>query len=450
MKSLRQRLTRRGLVRVISFATALVVVLAASSITAFAMARSYRTTIEYTYQRALSDLVEYINSLDISLDKGKYATTQKQTQGLAAKLWQDAGNAKNALAQLPVTNESTEATSKFLSQVGNYCVALAGQSAEGREVTDEDLKKLDQLAGYAAEVAEKLRQMQQDVQSGKLHLGEVSKAVKKDDTGENAPNVNNGFKEISQGFADYPTMIYDGPFSDNIQQQKPKFLEGRDEASQDDALKAARDATGNAALAYQSETAGNLPCYTFTADSLTVSVAKAGGMVEYFLNSRGVDERTLSDEDAVGRAEQALRDFGFDQFRYRYYAVNSGVLTVNFAATQDGAVLYPDLIKVGVALDNGEIVSYDAKGYLMNHTQRTLPQARLTEAEARAVLSPRLAPESQSMAVIPTDGLNEVYCYEYFCKGEEGEQVLVYINAETGMEEDILIIIEDETGVLSM
>ena len=46
--------------------------------------------------------------------------------------------------------------------------------------------------------------------------------------------------------------------------------------------------------------------------------------------------------------------------RASYYETADGICTVNYAASQDGILLYPDLIKIGIALDNGAVVFYDA------------------------------------------------------------------------------------------
>ena len=53
------------------------------------------------------------------------------------------------------------------------------------------------------------------------------------------------------------------------------------------------------------------------------------------------------------------------------------------------------------------------------------------------------------MAVIPTDSEKEKYVYEFFCKGEYDEDILVYIDAETGMEADILILVTNKNGTLA-
>lgn len=93
---------------------------------------------------------------------------------------------------------------------------------------------------------------------------------------------------------------------------------------------------------------------------------------------------------------------------------------------------------------------FSATGYLMNHTERELEEPVLSLEEARAVLSPHLQVEREGMACVPTSGLNEVLCYEFECSGENGDKVLVYVNASTGMEENIFILLMSDGGTLVM
>lgn len=65
--------------------------------------------MEYSYQRALGELTDYVNNINIALEKGKYASTEKQLQGLSNKLWRETGYAKSALNQLPVNGTELSA-----------------------------------------------------------------------------------------------------------------------------------------------------------------------------------------------------------------------------------------------------------------------------------------------------------------------------------------------------
>lgn len=439
------KLSRRGLVRIISFTVALIVALTAATIGGYNTARRHRTTIEYTYQRALGELTEYLGNLDITLEKGKYAATASQLQGLTAKLWRDASFAKEALGQLPVSGSELTGTYKFLSQVGDFCMTLSARVAQGGTITEEETASLKQLETYSHQVFEQVAQLQNDAQAGLITLTDAAEGAE-----AALPDVGDGFHEMEEGFEDYPTLIYDGPFSDHIQQQKPKLLEGKDIITAEKAAAVAAE-WYSGALEPSGETQGNLPCYIFTADNYRLSVTKAGGMLQYFLHSRSIGEGTLSMEQARRKGDEAMEEWGITGFRQSYYTLNNGVLLINYACTQDGVTLYPDLVKVGVAMDTGEIVSFDATGYIMNHTTRQMPAVEVSANEARQSLSPLLTVQGESrLAVVPSEGLTETLCHEFLCRGEDEEKVLVYVNVQTGQEEQILILLEDETGILTM
>ena len=55
---------------------------------------------------------------------------------------------------------------------------------------------------------------------------------------------------------------------------------------------------------------------------------------------------------------------------------------------------------------------------------------------------------SSQLALIPTGGEYEVLCHEFKCQNESGGHVLVYVNAQTGQQQKILLLLEDESGTL--
>ena len=132
-----------------------------------------------------------------------------------------------------------------------------------------------------------------------------------------------------------------------------------------------------------------------------------------------------------------------------YYLKQEGMLTINYAYEQDGVIMYPDLIKVKVALDDGRILGIETTGYLNNHTVRDIIKIKISKDEAKKTLNKELNIMSEGLAVIPTEWESEVLCYEF--KGQiENHEFLVYINADNGKEEDILIITNTPNGTLTM
>ena len=132
-----------------------------------------------------------------------------------------------------------------------------------------------------------------------------------------------------------------------------------------------------------------------------------------------------------------------------YFIKQGNIVTINYAYNDKGIIVYPDLIKVRVALDNGEILGIETTGYLNSHKSRAYKQPEITIDQARNSLNPDIEIKAENMAIIPTEWKTEIFCYEF--KGSvEGKDFLVYINCETGEEEDILVILDTPGGTLTI
>ena len=52
--------------------------------------------------------------------------------------------------------------------------------------------------------------------------------------------------------------------------------------------------------------------------------------------------------------------------------------------------------------------------------------------------------------MIPTEGKGERYCREFLCDTPSGGKCLVYVDARTGEEAKVLLLLEDEDGTLTL
>ena len=132
-----------------------------------------------------------------------------------------------------------------------------------------------------------------------------------------------------------------------------------------------------------------------------------------------------------------------------YYLTNENILTINYAYYQDNVIIYPDLVKVKIAMDNGEILGIEATNYLNNHIEkREFNNFKISQEDAKKLVSNKVKITSIDKAVIPTEHNSEINCYEI--KGKiENNDFLIFINAETGEEEDILMIVNTPNGTLT-
>lgn len=158
----------------------------------------------------------------------------------------------------------------------------------------------------------------------------------------------------------------------------------------------------------------------------------------------------LSLAESTERAGRFLAERGLTGFIPTYQSAEEGVATCQFAATQGQVVLYPDQVKVKVRMSDGQILGFEGMNYLMAHTRRDLPEVRVSQAEARARLSPRVEVLGVRTCLVPTPARGEVLCHEFRVRLLDST-FLVYINAVTGEEEAILKVIDQgEAGQLVM
>lgn len=443
-------ITKRGMIRLCTLSAAVFAVLIVRNFQLMRTADKAVQKISYTYTRAAEDLADACDNLSSTLEKQMYASSGKMHQELAVQLYREAAAAKAALAQLPVAELQLENTYKFLSQVGNYSLAVSERLMNGEELSDEEYENISSLYEFSKSLSEDMWGLEGAISSGEISLVSDSKTADQEDP----PSITNGFQDFENNFDSYPTLIYDGPFSDNILEKTPKMTANADEVTQETALMRASMAlnVNSTDLPTVSDVEGTMPAWRFSDENSSVAceVTKQGGYISYFLKSRIVSESSINHQEAVEKAREFLDYLGILSMQTTYYEAEGNVLTINFAYNDVGKCVYTDLVKVSVALDNGEIMGYDARGFLVNHYERSYPENIISESRAKEEISPKLTVTANNMAVIPTDNLEEVLCYEFKCKAENGRNVLVYVNAQTGEEEQILILVESDAGTLTI
>lgn len=434
---------------------AVIAVIGVIAVQGHSTAGTLKRQLQYDMARSVENLSESLDNISNTLTKGIYAGSPAMMSFLSAKLWSDAANAKAELSTLPVASLHLENTYKFLSQVGNYSKSLSERYSEGEQISAQDRDNLISLSEYAKRLCENMWMVQQKINDGKLSFEDTQQNISRTEENEEPQYITEGFSEFEEGYDNYPTLIYDGPFSDNIMEKEPELLKNTPYISEDDALRKAQRASGEMELTRSDETdeQGKMPCYVFWKDDVTVAVTKQAGLLCYMTDYREVKEKKLTGEQAVGKAEEYLTYLGIEDMSYTYYEISRNVCTINFAATKENVLMYTDLIKVSVALDNGEITGFDARGYITNHKEREITSPVLTASQAAEKISPYLLVESKRLCYIPSRGTSEIYCYELRCRSKEengGRPILVYVNADTGREEQILLLEISENGTLTV
>ncbi len=447
-------MTRKTKLRCITFGSAAFVILCGLAWQGKVQAAAYRRLLTNEYQHSFIELTDQVEGLNSALQKGRYVTSPPLQTALYAEVYSRAAAAQVALGQLPFSNVELEETAAFLSKTGDYAYALARQAAAGGLGIPER-ETLKDLANASGELALRLDSLEEELNDRTFTLETVLDAEQRL-SAQNQKTIPAGsaFETMEKEFPELPTLLYDGPFSEHLTGRTPKFLEGLPMMNEQAALEAGGRFLNFPPEAFTVASVGNgaLPTYSLSLEtseeSVWLEVSQQGGIPVTLLLSRPFDLPRISSEEALSLAKAFLSSHNFPNMKETYLIRQSGLLTINFAPVQDGVLCYPDLIKITVALDQGEIAGFEASNYLTHHTTRTLPSPSISKESAQATLVPELTVLSHQLALIPTAGEQEILCHEFKCENQDGGHVLVYINAQTGAEEKILLLLEDENGTL--
>ena len=435
----------------------LLVIVAILGIILYQRQREYKQASENSYNMAFYELVNYVQNVETYLAKSLISTTPEHGAETLTNVWREANLAQAYLSRLPIESQELENTERFLNQVSDYSYSLSRKNIYNESLSQEDLKNLKDLHGYSQDLENTLNQLSEDLNSGRFEWGELTKKG----TVAFAQQVDNiskeSFNNLEENFHEYSGLIYDGAFSEHLTKQDKKGLTGED-ISEEQATQIAKQFIGEDQIKEISSLGlsenATIPVYDFSLknnqdQSANISISQKGGHVVYYNSNREVGVEAISQEEANEKGKQFLTSKGFPNMKETYYLKQEGIVTINYAYSQDGVIMYPDLIKVKVALDNGEVLGIETSGYLNNHEERNLPEIKISKEEAKNTLNKDLQIESEGLAMIPTEWQSEIYCYEFKGKVDDSE-FLVYINCENGREEDILVIKDTPNGTLTM
>ena len=414
-------------------------------------------TLQSSYSRSLYDLVDYMDNVETLLAKAQISNSSEYSAKTLTEIWRKADLAQSSLSQIPITHISLEKVLQYLNQLSDYSYALSKKTIEGEKLTDEDFNNLKDLHERSKIMNQTLVEIVLDMNNGSLSWSELTKQVENSEFAQEVANISqNSFGKIEENMQDYTGLIYDGPFSEHMTSTNPLGL-GSGEVDNKKAEEIIyqyiyKDAIEK--ITYDGVSDANIPVHNFTLDLTNGStsyfdVSTQGGKVIWFMNNRIPVSEEISTEYAKMLAKDYLNMQGIENMKETYYIKQNSCITINFAYEQNDVICYPDLIKVKVALDNGEILGMEAQSYYSCHTERTFVEPKITIEEARSKINPDLEIMSAGMAVIPTDFKTEILTYEFKGRVEENE-FLIYINVENGPEEEIFIIIDTPNGVLTV
>ena len=408
-------------------------------------AEEYKSAAKSMYSRSYSELTSELNDLEVTLSKLQVVGSKPQYVLLLDEVWRSCGTCTGLLSQIPASHIDTSDMNQFLVRVGDYARNLSTNLLHGSVISDDDMEQLRELRKTCTELAASITERYEN--------GDYPDDIL---TADGYFVSASGEYEGAETRQEYPTLIYDGPFSESAEKSEPKGLKG-DKVTQAEAhSKALGYIPEKCELEFSSDSDGDIPSYDFSGKftdgrQVDISISKKGGSLVWFMAQTTSKLSGVPEKSVVNTYESAaleyLEDHGYDDMKSTYAQYYDGIAVINFAATDGNIILYNDLVKVWVDRDTLQIIGLDARNYLYSHVDRNIKKPEITRADARLLVSENLDIKQVRLALIPATPETEVLCYEF--KGEcDGEDFIVYINAWNGEEQQIFRIINTEDGDL--
>ncbi len=409
---------------------------------------SYANQLENNYQRSVYELLNDVNNIESNLSKAVVSTGTTARQKLFNNIHTQCTQANEDRSRLPISHQSIDQTTTFINQTGGFSYYIENKLKNNQSLSEDDNKSINDLHSMSVYIKQILNDFISK-NNGRYNI--LADSKKQTDSKNNT--FNDMFSDMQAEGVEYPTLIYDGPFSESQTKKDIKGLVGEEITQEDAQAKVEKIYEGKNIknLKYLGETDGIFKTYNFTLTNeqnreIYVQITKKGGFVLTISSYAGSDKDELDLSACEQKAEEFAQMLGIN-VKAVWSTKVTGMAYINLTPVVDDVIIYPDMIKVKVSCSTGEVLGWEAQSYAYNHTDRTGLSVTISESAARSKVSSLLTIETQKLTLIPVQYGNETLCYEYKCTLNDSTYY-VYIDAKTGDEVQILKIIATTSGEL--
>ena len=400
---------------------------------------------ENNYQRAFHNLSYRMDLLNDKIGTTLAMNSKESLSPSLIEVWRLTSQAHGDVGQLPLTLLPFNKTEEFLANIGNFSYRTAVRDLSKEPLTDKEYKTLQVLYKQSGDIQNELRNVQHMVLKNNLRWMDVELALASGK--ENTDNtIIDGFKTVEKTVSSYEESDM-GPTFSNFQKKDENFKKIKGKTiTRKDAIQIAKKYIkfdGNANVKVTENGKGSdFGFYSVSIENkkagqeASMDITKKAGRPIWFINNRDIKKQSMSLNDANNKAAAFLKATGFENLETFESTQYDNVGVFDFVTNLNGVRIYPEAVKVKVALDNGDIIGVSAEEYLKSFQTRTIEKPALTLEQARAKVNPKLKVMEQRQAMIVNDINEDVLCYEFL--GTLGDDTYrIFINAKTGLEEEV-------------
>lgn len=411
-------------------------------------ANNYKSQLEYVYQQNFYELVDNVNNIESNLSKLTVSTDKTMQNQYLSKVSTLSSNAQDNISVLPIEHNAINETITYLNTLGGYTSTLQTHIVDGKSLNMDELDQIDELLDTSKKVKTELNKLSVMISSNNYSIIDNSSNYS-----SNASRFNNEWANFNNGNIEYPQLIYDGPFSDSVIHKEIKGL-SQNEITQTQAYVKMQEWFKDFKIEYSGKTSGgDFDTYNYTLtqnkDIYYAQVSVRDGMLLQLNSGQEAEMDNYTEEECCTLALEFAKNLGYENLDVVWSTLSDNFTYVNLAPMQSGVILYPDEIKVKVSNTTGKVVGWEAKSWAYNHTERKDLTPIIKKEEAQKSVSPEMDIRAVKLTITPNEFVGETLCWEFMCV-YDASTYYVYIDAKTGMQSQILKVIETDDGSLLM
>ncbi len=413
---------------------------------------SMASKVSNIYDSSLSTLSRHCTELENNFSKLSVCTGTEEASKVLSDIVSDSGSALTALDMLPMFPEYVASLNRYLNHVSDYSRYLLSVCSSGSLPSDDCMENINAMHTSVIKMNTMLNEFAEKLKSKPLDW-QVLMNSELDEYDFLSTELSDTFESIQTESISYPTLIYDGPFSDTVVNKVINEPEGK-ALTKNEAAAVFKEFIGSDksfSVYNVSRCEGIIDTWCVTLERngkyYYGSVAeKTGSVVSYITDGYG-EKNVFSKEELVKKASDFLIRSEYNDMQPQYCQITGGSAVINYVRSEEGVLIYPDMVKVRVNTETGEITGFEGMSYYANHTkERNLAVSPAHSAEECLSLLPEgCEPYADYISLIPTDGENEILAYEFRCR-INGEEFVLYYDVEKLKQVKIFKIISSENG----
>ncbi len=433
--------------------------------------RYMESELNNRYENAFQNMNTHLDSLERELGMVLLSTTDNNLSTNLSKTSRSAYSAHESIGQIPIASDTLDNTKSMLNKIMWYGEHLDDDIEEKEGLNEEEIEMVNQLKIKVGKINQEIEEIDNQMKRERFSWQDKKRVeldLEEEDFEGTAllgmVNLDNNLDIISirEEFQNLGIEIEEFLLQDSDLWAEANLAQANQQTSEEEALERAaefiekyNDEEYQYEIFESDETIvegeaveNEMPAYAVEAvnvndrrERIYVDISREQGEIFNYLKHRNIGERQLEKKVVIEDIKEMLLDAGYENLVITEQEEYGDLLIITLVPKIEDVKIKSNLVNVEVALDNGEIVSFEGNNYFLHQEDRKIDEytTSLDINEAREYVNELLKIEDEAKVLIKNDNQELILCYEFIgsLEDDENNSYIVRINANTGEEKEI-------------